>query len=175
MVFNNYFDPVPKVMAHRGDSKFFPENTMPAFLSAAELKVDVIETDIHITIDNHVVIWHDDNLARIANIEGKISEHSYQELLTVDPGYNFSNDGGKTFPFRNKGLKIVEFAELLESLPHVKFNVDLKTKSPMLVQRTIEILKQTASLHRVCLGSFHNSNIKELRRLCPEALTSFSP
>ncbi|MBN2651578.1 MAG: glycerophosphodiester phosphodiesterase [Spirochaetales bacterium] len=175
MEFNNYFDPVPKVMAHRGDSKFFPENTMPAFISAANLDVDVIETDIHITTDNQVVIWHDQSLERVSNKKGKISEYSYEELLEVDPGHNFTNDEGKTFPFRGKGLKIVEFSELLQSLPNMRFNVDLKTNSNRLVQQTIEILKKTNSLHRVCLGSFHTENIVRLRKLCPEVITSFSP
>ena len=60
-----FFSPNPVVLAHRGDSKRFPENTMPAFRSALQMKVDVIETDVHITKDGVVVIWHDDDLSRL--------------------------------------------------------------------------------------------------------------
>ena len=62
---HKFFIPNPVVLAHRGDSKRFPENTMPAFESALKMKVDVIETDIHITKDGVVVIWHDDDLTRL--------------------------------------------------------------------------------------------------------------
>ena len=45
--------------AHRGDRKCFPENTMPAFESALRFGVDMIETDVHMTRDGHLVLIHD--------------------------------------------------------------------------------------------------------------------
>lgn len=173
--FIDFFNPVPKVLAHRGDSIFFPENTMPAFLSAESLGVDVIETDVHISADNRVVIWHDDSLERVSNYKGKINEFTYEQLKQIDPGYNFTRDNGASYPFRNKGLQIIELQELLERLPNMRFNIDLKTLSTELVKKTIEILKATSSIERVCIGSFHNENIKLIRELCPNIITSFSP
>jgi glycerophosphoryl diester phosphodiesterase len=175
MKFINYFEPNPVVLAHRGDSKFFPENTMPAFESAYDLGVDVIETDVHITADNEVVIWHDSSLDRVSDKQGEISSYTYQELLEIDPGYFFSNDNGKSFPWRGKGLKIVKFSELLETLPDMRFNVDLKDKSTDLVYKVAEILNVYSSFHRVCLGSFHSGNIELMRKIAPEAITAFTP
>ena len=56
--------------AHRGDKKKYPENTMPAFESALRLGVDMIETDVHMTSDGHLVLIHDRNLSRTAGFNG---------------------------------------------------------------------------------------------------------
>jgi len=54
-MFRSFFDPMPRVVAHRGDSAHFPENTLPAFESACRMGVDVIETDVHLSRDGHLV------------------------------------------------------------------------------------------------------------------------
>ena len=69
MEFESFLSPMPRVVAHRGDSAFFPENTAEAFSSAASLGIDVIETDVHLTKDGEIVIWHDPTLER--NTDGK--------------------------------------------------------------------------------------------------------
>lgn len=49
-----------RVAAHRGNSAFFPENTLPAFRSALTLSVDQLEVDLHMTRDHQIVMIHDD-------------------------------------------------------------------------------------------------------------------
>ena len=49
-------------MAHRGESENTPENTMLALESAAEIGVDVLESDVHLTKDDEVVLFHDEDL-----------------------------------------------------------------------------------------------------------------
>jgi len=71
-MFRSFFDPMPRVVAHRGDSAHFPENTLPAFESACRMGVDVIETDVHLSRDGHLVIWHDPTLERNTNGSGRV-------------------------------------------------------------------------------------------------------
>lgn len=47
------------VIAHRGDSEFAPENTMGSFQQAVEKNTDGIETDLRLTSDGHIVLFHD--------------------------------------------------------------------------------------------------------------------
>ncbi len=54
-----------KVVAHRGDSMFYPENSILAFESAVKLGVDVIETDVHISSDGVIFVWHDDDTFKL--------------------------------------------------------------------------------------------------------------
>ena len=47
-------------LAHRGYSEKYPENTMIAFVEAIEGNFDGIETDVHLTKDNRLVLIHDE-------------------------------------------------------------------------------------------------------------------
>jgi glycerophosphoryl diester phosphodiesterase len=68
------------ISAHRGDRAYFPENTMPAFLSAIQKGADMIETDVHITADGESVIIHDHE------VNGRrIHLYTYRELRRCKP------------------------------------------------------------------------------------------
>ena len=170
----SFFSPIPRILAHRGDSACYPENTLPAFESARDLGVDVIETDVHITKDGKVIIWHDDTLDRETNGSGIVEAHTMSELLSLDAGYNFSNDDSLTFPFRGKGVTMLPFEEALEVLPDMRFNVDLKTKDTALGNAFIEIVRRQKAQDRVLCASFHSSNLLHVRKAAPEIGTSMA-
>lgn len=170
---HKFFIPNPVVLAHRGDSKRFPENTLPAFRSALEMKVDVIETDVHITKDGIVVIWHDDDLSRLCGEEVAVYEKTYDELLQYDAGSFYIDDNGEK-PFEGKGITIARFDELLSLDPNQRINVDMKDPKPELVHALAKLLREYKAAHRVCVASFHSQNIFLLRKIFPEALTSFT-
>ncbi|MCQ2432885.1 MAG: hypothetical protein MJ175_09825, partial [Clostridia bacterium] len=72
------------VAAHRGNSGHFAENTMPAFRSAIELGADMIETDIHLTKDNVLVLMHDNAVDRTTDGTGNIADFTYEELTKLN-------------------------------------------------------------------------------------------
>ena len=164
---------MPRVVAHRGDSEFYPENTLPAFLSAVELGVDVIETDVHLTKDGRIVIWHDPTLERNTDGNGRIEDHTYDELMKYDAGYTFTKDG-KTYPFRGKGIRLMLLDEALKACPESRFNIDLKSKDDKIVDEYISVIRGNHAENRICTASFHLQNLKKLRRLAPDFLTSLS-
>ncbi|NLO60249.1 MAG: glycerophosphodiester phosphodiesterase [Spirochaetales bacterium] len=169
-----FLSPMPRIVAHRGDSKHYPENTLEAFLSAVAMGVDVIETDVHLTKDGELVIWHDQTLERNTDGFGLVDDHTLAELKSLDAGYTFSKDGGKTYPFRNKGIRIALLSEALETCPHQRFNVDLKSKNPAIVDAFIQVVTASHAQHRVLCASFHIEHLKRMRTLCPEILTSIT-
>jgi glycerophosphoryl diester phosphodiesterase len=169
-----FLKPMPRVVAHRGDSKHFPENTLPAFLSAVKMGIDIVETDVHITKDGVIVIWHDNTLERNTDGTGTIEDHTYDELQKYDAGYTFSKDNGKTFPFRGKGITICKLEEVLIKCPFQRFNIDLKTKQNGIVEEFIRIIRKHEAEHRVCCASFHLTNLKSIRRIAPDILTSIT-
>lgn len=68
--------------AHRGLHKIdksIPENSIPAFDAAARIGYGV-ELDVHITSDNQLVVFHDDDLERVCGVKGHIRDMSYEEL-----------------------------------------------------------------------------------------------
>lgn len=174
MSHHSFLEPMPRVIAHRGDSRNYPENTLPAFESAVRMGIDVVETDIHLTKDGVLVIWHDPTLERNTDGRGRIEDHTLEELRRFDAGYTFTQDGGKTFPFRGKGVRICTLAEALEHCPEQRFNIDLKTKCPEIVDEFIKVIREHDAVDRVVGASFHLSNLKRLRRLAPDFLTSIT-
>lgn len=172
MSHHSFLEPMPRVIAHRGDSRNYPENTLPAFESAVRMGIDVVETDIHLTKDGVLVIWHDPTLERNTDGSGRIEDHTLEELRRFDAGYTFTKDGGRTFPFRGKGVRICTLAEALEHCHDQRFNIDLKTKCPEIVDEFIKVIREHDAVDRVVGASFHLSNLKRLRRLAPDFLTS---
>ena len=169
-----FFNNSLRQVAHRGDSVYFPENTLPAFKSAAELGVDCIETDVHLTKDGQCVIWHDDTMGKITGDNELILNKLYEELSALDAGYLFSRDNGRTFPFRGKGVTIATLDEVLKALPDMRFNVDLKDNNIELVNEFARVVRKNNAEKRVLGASFHNRIIKTLRKTIPEIATSFS-
>ena len=171
---HSFFNKPLRIVAHRGDSVFFPENTLPAFKSASELGVDCIETDVHLTRDGVCVIWHDDTVERLSGVKGLVSDKTYKELMSIDAGKMFTKDNGKTFPFRGKGVTIAAFDEVLKENPNMRFNVDLKDDNIELVKEFARVVRKNNAGNRVLGASFHDSIIKSIRRIIPEIASSFS-
>ena len=169
-----FFDRPLRIVAHRGDSVYFPENTLPAFVSAAKLGVDCIETDVHLTKDGVCVIWHDDTVERLTGVKGLVSDKTYKELMTVDAGNMFTMDNGKTYPFRGKGVTIATLDEVLRKNPNMRFNVDLKDDNIELIKEFARVVRRNNAQDRVLGASFHNSIIKSIRKIIPEIASSFS-
>ena len=68
------------VWAHRGASAYFPENTLPAFQGAADMKADGVELDVHMTYDGKIIISHDRSLKRCGGGDVVIEAVSYAEI-----------------------------------------------------------------------------------------------
>lgn len=167
-----FLTPTPRVVAHRGDSHHYPENTIEAFTSAVKMGIDVIETDVHLTRDGHVVIWHDPTLDRNTDGTGKVEDHTLEALKRLDAGFTFTQDGGSTFPFRGKGICMATLAEALEACPGQRFNVDLKSKNPEIVHAFNKIITEHGAEDRVLCASFHMNNLRLMRKLNPRIITS---
>lgn len=77
----------PLLLAHRGFSGNYPENSPLAFRMAAEkTAADGFESDVHITKDGKLVIFHDASVERTSNGTGFIKNMTYDELLSLDIG-----------------------------------------------------------------------------------------
>lgn len=167
-----YFNKPIKVIAHRGDSKYYPENSMPAFKSAVELGVDIIETDVHISSDGVIFIWHDDNTFKLDGDKSNVSCRSWNELKILDLGFLYVDNNGKR-PFSSSGIHLMTFREAIQAFPSIRFNVDLKDKDIELVKGMFQILKEEEVFNRVVVASFHSENLKAIRALSDKVATSY--
>jgi glycerophosphoryl diester phosphodiesterase len=165
----------PLVIAHRGGGGLWPENTLLAFDKARMLGVDVIETDVHSTSDGVLVMMHDATVDRTTNGTGRIQDMTFAQLRQLDAGYRWTNDNGRTFPYRGKGLVVPTVEEAFKAQPDMRFNIEPKQSSPSINKPLCELLRNKRMVDRVVIGSFSAGVLEEFRSICPEVATSASP
>jgi glycerophosphoryl diester phosphodiesterase len=149
------------VVGHRGNRAHAPENTIESFAQAVNAGADAIEFDVHLSADGIPVVHHDKTLARTTDGHGEISRMTFAELRRVDAGAQFTNDGGKTFPYRGKGHTIPRFEEVVEAFPNTPLLIEIK--APIAATLVKQIIQSHKSEHRVLIDSFHSEALKLFR------------
>ena len=163
----------PRVMAHRGASGEYPENTMPAFRAAVEAGADYIELDVHCTRDGEVVVVHDDDLSRIASDDRKVAEMTFAELEVVDAAFNFARDGQRC-PFRGQGVHVPRLAEVLQSCTGLRFVIEFKPRDAPIADATLAVVRRTGMERQVLFASEHSAPIVRMRALAPQLPTNLT-
>ncbi len=148
-----YFDaPGPIGLAHRGGAAYGPnvgfENSMAAFRRAVMMGYRYLETDVHATSDGEVVAVHDERLDRVTDGSGAIKELPYAVVRQASIG------GREPIP---------RLVDLLEEFPETRFNIDVKAEGA--VRPTAAIIRQLGAVDRVCVGSFSERRLHEVRRI----------
>jgi glycerophosphoryl diester phosphodiesterase len=68
------------IVAHRGDHRRFPENSIDALLSAVNLGADIVELDVGRTRDHVLVLMHDSTIDRTTNGSGTVSGRDFADI-----------------------------------------------------------------------------------------------
>lgn len=142
----------PFVIAHRGAARQAPENTMTAFDKAClSGLVDAIELDVQLSKDGHLVVIHDKNVQRTTDGQGKVDSLSLLELKRLDAGFRFTPDGGRSFPYRGKGIEIPTLDEVLTRFPKQTLLVELKNSSHAAVLKLAQSIAKHNAYDRVLI------------------------
>lgn len=161
--------PGPWLVAHRGGAALAPENTLPAFAAAARLGADAFELDVRLTRDGALVVFHDEDTLRVTGAPGRVRERTLAELRRLDAGFAFTPDGGRSFPFRGRGVAAPALSELFAAHPGVRLNVEVKDADPAAAEALAREVRAAGAAARVCVGSFDDAQSLRLRALLPEA------
>lgn len=104
------------------------ENTIASMAEAFAHGADEVEIDIHPTTDGQFAVFHDWTVDCRTEGQGVTRELSMAYLKTLDIGYGYTADGGKTFPFRGKGVGLMPtLDEVLEKFPGKNFSLNIKS------------------------------------------------
>ena len=97
----------PVAVAHRGDSKHAPENTVSA-ISAANGKAQLVEFDVRECATGQLIVIHDETVDRTTNAKGEVAEMSFEQLRALDAGSWFSaNFKGEQIPTLSEAIAAV--------------------------------------------------------------------
>ncbi|KAI0080851.1 PLC-like phosphodiesterase [Panus rudis PR-1116 ss-1] len=165
----------PECWGHRGASAAYPENTLASFEAAIRDGADGIESDVHVSTDDVVIMFHDPSLDRTTNGKGLIREHSW-----------YGPDGMQHLRTTKQPVQsIPTFVETVALLmkpenSHVKFNVDVKVWNDP--ARLFTLMHTVISAHenwetdlapRILLGLWHPRFVGHAKTLLPYCKRSF--
>lgn len=155
------------VTAHRGNAVMAPENTRSAIERAIEDGADYVEIDVRMTADGTPVLWHDADMKRVFGREGKISDITYEEALSLDAGAWF----GAEF----EGERILSLEQAISiTRGRVGLYVDIKPDrdTPSLTRDTVALLQQHNALDGTVVAAADALVLNEVKRLEPSLKTA---
>ena len=153
-----------QVIAHRGASGYAPENTRAAFDRAIAMGADALETDVQLTADGRLVLFHDATVDRTSDGSGPVADYTLAELRRLDLGGWFAPEFA--------GQRALTVEELLDDYA-TRIPVVLEIKDPRATGPLVALLAERSAqipLDRVQVTSFHWGALLDAQRAHP-ALT----
>ena len=183
--------------AHRGGAFEWPENTLYAYREGLLRGVDVLETDVAITSDGHVVVIHDSTVDRTTNGSGRVAEMTLAEVQALDAAY-YAVEGGYPTTSRPEAdylwrgmatgerdpvpgyvaewFRIPTLREVLETFPGVPLNIEIKPEDPQTMsanaEAIAELLAEFERTDDVIVVSFEDQAVLEFKTHAPDVHTA---
>ena len=150
------------VIGHRGSPMEAPENTLESFRVALAQGADALELDVHLSRDGVPVVIHDPDLRRTTDRAGLVERLTVAELQAADAGARFTTDGGRTFPWRGRGVRVPTLEEVVQAFPDTPLLVELKT--PLVQDAVDRLLARHAAYPRTLPASAFDDALAVFRR-----------
>lgn len=185
------------ISAHRAGGDLAPEETLSAFklcMTSEDYTVDIVEFDLHITKDGHLVLLHDDTVNRTSNATEAYNNDKVEainltlaELKQLNFGENFVNPEGET-PYKGlrgddipNDVKIVSLNEILDYLtgirPNLQYVIEIKDSGAD-GEKAMDMLYSTLVnyniLEQTIVGTFNDNVTKYIDKKYPDVTRSAS-
>ena len=156
------------IIAHRGASAYYPENTIDSFEGAIAMGADMVELDVQLTIDGEVVVFHDEEITRCTNGRGRIADYTLVNLRKLD--------AGSWFDEKFSGSKIPLLVDVLTLCKdRIAVNIEIKTEAVKeaikggIEEKCLQIVHQIGLQNHVVFSSFDPRALRHLRHLDRQA------
>lgn len=162
------------VIAHRGGDGEWPGETTFAFTRAIESRANVIEMDVWGTADDSpvLVLMHSSDISKMTEGTGDVRSLKFQkDIAHLNAAYQWSPDGGETFPFRNTEpvLRVAKLEDVLREFKDHRINIEIKQKRPSIVKLFLDAIERSGvPAQNLLIASFHTAVLKEFRRECKQ-------
>ncbi len=163
----------PYVIAHRGISGRYPENTLLAYEKAIEAKADWIELDVHTSADDVVIISHDTQAQRCTDGHGFFKHKTLAEIKQLDAGSWM----GAQFA----GLRVPTLEEALDFMGDGRIRICIEIKGDATsdylrtAYETVRLLQKHQCLQYVMIASFNHETLRAVKEWEPLICTSLDP
>lgn len=161
------------VIAHRGWSGSYPENTLIGMREAIKLGCHMIEFDVTLSSDRRPIIIHDDTLSRTTDGCGQVSDLSYRQLRKLDAGSWFHPKYmGARLPSLDEILLISRGSGIMVNIEIKKECLDDELRDDGIEHQVIAAVKKYKVQDRVVISCFRWDAIERIHRLAPELETA---
>nr|WP_233285617.1 glycerophosphodiester phosphodiesterase family protein [Bradyrhizobium acaciae] len=149
------------------------ENTIRSMRASFDRGADIVEFDVHPTTDGEFAVFHDWTIDCRTDGQGVTREQAMARLKMLDIGYGYTADGGKTFPFRGKGIGLMpSLDEVLKTFPDRRFLINIKSRDPAEGEKLAAVLSQLPAERRKLIMVYGGDQpIEAVRRLSPQTRT----
>ncbi|HEY9271814.1 glycerophosphodiester phosphodiesterase family protein [Achromobacter sp.] len=149
------------------------ENTIASMRASFDAGADIVEIDVHPTTDGQFAVFHDWTVDCRTEGRGETRTHTMAELKALDIGYGYTADGGKTFPFRGRGVGLMPtLSEVLEAFPRQRFLINVKSRDPAEGAALAAVLNGMPSTRRADFMVYGGEEpVGRLRQLAPGVRT----
>jgi len=158
------------IYAHRGSTLLAPENTELAFARALGFGADVLEIDVRLSADGHVMVTHDAKVDRTCDGRGAVADLGLQTLKAMDAGWHFRDLHGEAY--RGRGIRLLTLDELFVLFPGTRINIDIKDAHREAALAVAKSIADANAQRRVNVGSFHAQAMAHFRQAMPEVTTT---
>ena len=159
-------------IAHRGGALLGPENTLEAIALSVAAGIEVVEIDLFMTSDGHLVVFHDKTVDRTTDGSGRIQDMTLAEAQALDAGYAFTLDGGATFPFRGQGVQIPTWEQAMAEFPDLYWDVEIKQTEPSINDAVAASIEAAGIRDKVFIACFDDPTIRDFRAAYPDWVTN---
>ena len=145
------------------------ENTIESVAAAFSMGASMVEIDVRQTADDRLILFHDERLECRTNGTGRVRDRDLGYLHTLDAGYGYTPDNGKTYPYRGKGLgKIPTLRHLLTSFPDRNFLIDHKDRTQKSAGILSNLLADIPGINRRSISYWGPENLlRQIQEACP--------
>jgi glycerophosphoryl diester phosphodiesterase len=126
-------------IAHRGASAYEPENTLRAFDRAIEMGATMLELDVHLSRDGHLIVIHDSDLGRIGGDPTLIRDMTLSQIKRFDAG---------------SGERVPTLPEVID-LVRGRAELYIELKGQRTPEPAVKILRQMNFTDQAIVGSFY--------------------
>lgn len=160
----------PAIYAHRGSSTEMPENTCAAYDWALALGSDVLETDVRLSAEGTLFMFHDDKLDRVTNGSGLIGNAKDADISALDAAFHFVKPDGSSL--RNQDIGLITLDTMFAKYPDTRINIDIKDNHQRAVDEIVRLIRHYNRAALTTVGSFHTKVIVSLRAMAPDIRTA---
>lgn len=158
------------VLGHRGICAQYPENTLPSFEAAIDLGVDLIEFDVNVTSDGHLVVIHDNDITRTSDHQGLTREYTLEQLKSFDFSAKKEGFTDMRIPTLRQVLQLV-----VEKSDTLLLNVEIKDMHHETVDATVAMLHEFGLEERSVIACFDAEIIRYTKAAHPHMRTQGFP